>query len=72
MVDETAPSLAVAIKYHNPEFQLTNKELRLIRNFRAMKESAKDMLVDLSEQYRRTLPAEPVRLRLLRSDKTVV
>jgi hypothetical protein len=65
MHDEVAPKLVVASKNDNDEFQLSSRERVLIRNFRAMKGSARDMLVDLSEQYKRTLPAEPVKLRLL-------
>lgn len=72
MVDETVPSLAVVTRHQSSDFQLTSKEMRLIRNFRSLKESAKDMLVDLSDQYCRTLPAEPVRLKLLRSGESGV
>lgn len=59
--------LAVICEYG--DLQLTAKERHLIMNFRAMKVSAKDMLLDLSDQYKRTLPAAPVELRLLRSGK---
>lgn len=65
MSDEVAPKLVVTPKNDNDEFQLSSREQVLIRNFRAMKGSARDMLVDLSEQYRRTLPAAPTKLRLL-------
>lgn len=67
MLDETLTMMTLARKPDNAEFQLSSREQILIRNFRAMKPSAGDMLVDLSEQYVRTLPANPVKLRLLRT-----
>jgi hypothetical protein len=67
MLDETKLEVAIAPKSDNDRCQLSSQERVLIRNFRAMKSGAQDMLCDLSEQYRRTLPATPVDLRLLRS-----
>ena len=67
MLDETVPMMTLARKTDDAEFQLSSREQILIRNLRAMKSSAGDMLVDLSEQYVRTLPAKPVKLRLLRT-----
>lgn len=67
MMDETVPTMAAVPKGDSEEFQLTDQELRLIRNFRALKAGARDMLVDLSEQYKRTLPAEAPSLQLVRS-----
>lgn len=64
MVDETVPSIAVAIS-NGDEFQLTARERRLILNFRALKGGAQVMLLDLTEQYKRTLPAERAKLKLL-------
>jgi hypothetical protein len=66
-MDETVPTMAAVPKGDNEEFHLTGQELRLIRNFRALKAGARDMLVDLSEQYKRTLPAEAPSLQLVRS-----
>lgn len=65
MPDETMPTLAIATKNDNDDFQLTWRERKLISNFRAMKRSAQDAMVDLSEQYKRTLPAAPVKLALV-------
>lgn len=64
MIDETVPNLAV-VASNNDEHQLTAREQRLIRNFRAVKGGAQEMLLDLSDQYKRTLPAERVKLELL-------
>lgn len=69
MLDDTTPMLGLVPKTDNDDFHLTNGERRLVRNFRAMKGSAQEMMLDLSEQYRRTLPAAPVKLRLLGSGK---
>lgn len=66
MSDKKMPTMSIAVVSAD-EFQLNARERRLIDNFRAMKGSAKEMLVDLSEQYKRTLPASPVKLTLLRS-----
>lgn len=68
MLDETVPRVVATAKIDNDGFQLTGRELRLIRNFRAVKPGAQEMLLDLSEQYKRTLPATPPVLRLLRSE----
>jgi hypothetical protein len=46
---------------------LTSQERQLIANFRATKTSARQFLVDMSAEYKRTLPAEPVRLTLAHS-----
>lgn len=62
-----SPLRRVENKTGGDDFQLTSSERRLIQNFRAMKGTARDMMLDLSEQYRRTLPAVPVSLRLLRT-----
>jgi len=67
MLDETVPMMTLARKADDADFQLSSREQILIRNLRAMKSSAGDMLIDLSEQYVRTLPATPVKLRLLRA-----
>jgi hypothetical protein len=66
MVEKTVLEVAIAPKTDNIDFQLTVQELRLIRNFRTLKVGAKEMLVDLSEQYTRTLPADRPDLRLVR------
>lgn len=65
MLDDTLPRLGIVSKTDNDNFQLSSSERRLIRNYRAMKAGAQGMLVDLSEQYMRTLPAVPAKLRLL-------
>jgi len=39
------------------DFQLTNSERRLICNYRAMKQSAQDAFVDISEEFAQALPA---------------
>jgi hypothetical protein len=44
---------------------LTAGERRLILNYRAVEACAQEMLVDLSGQYKRTFPAEPVKLTLV-------
>lgn len=64
MVDETVPSMTVAVS-NDDEYQLTARERSLIRNFRTLKGGAQEMLLDLSEQYKRTLPAERAKLKLL-------
>jgi hypothetical protein len=68
MLDKTTPQMRIAASVED-EFHLDAREQRLIRNFRAAKESAKEMLVDLSDQYKRTLPAARVKLQLLRPAK---
>lgn len=65
MPNEMTPKLVVATKNENNDFQLTSQERRLIANFRAMRKGAQSMFVEMSEQYKRTLPAEPVKLQLL-------
>lgn len=60
MSDEMMPKPVNAIKNDNDDFQLTARERRLISNFRAVRPSAQDMLFDLSEQYKYTLPAVSV------------
>lgn len=69
MLDDTAPTLGLVVKADNNDFPLTSGERRLVCNFRAMKGTAQEMMLDLSEQYRRTLPAVPVKLRLLGAGK---
>lgn len=69
MLDDTIPTLGLVPKTDNDNFHLTSRERRLVRNFRGMKGTAQEMMLDLSEQYIRTLPAAPVKLRLLRSGK---
>lgn len=49
----------------NPDLQLTSEERQLIVNFRAMERCAQQMIVDSATQYRRSLPAERVRLTLV-------
>lgn len=66
MREEIAPTVRVVTHNDIDDLRLSGRERRLIDNFREMKESARDMLVDLSDQYRRTLPAKRVELRLLR------
>jgi len=65
MLEDDKPKIGLAYETDADDFQLTGRERHLIRNFRAMKGNAQDMLFDLSGQYMRTLPATPVRLRLL-------
>ena len=69
MLDEIVSKLGVVPKTDSEDFPLTSRERRLVRNFRAMKSTAQEMLLDLSDQYKRTLPAAPVKLQLLRSGK---
>jgi hypothetical protein len=69
MKNDTARKAPLTIISEHDDLHLTAKERRLILNFRATKVSAKEMLLDLSDQYKRTLPAEPVKLRLLGSGK---
>lgn len=45
--------------------QLTPQECRLIANFRAMKDSAKHTMVDVSEEWARALPAARAKLTLV-------
>jgi hypothetical protein len=47
------------------EVQLTARERQLINNFRALAPCAKDLMLDLSAEYKRTLPAAPVKLTLM-------
>ena len=70
MPDKTVPTISIAAA-NEDEFQLDARERKLIRNFRAMKSSAKEMLVDLSEQYKRTLPATPTKLCLVGATEKV-
>jgi len=65
MLDDEKTQIGLVYEGDTDEFQLTGRERHLIRNFRAMKGSAQEMLFDLSAQYMRTLPATPVKLRLL-------
>jgi hypothetical protein len=65
MSDETMPKLVLAAENDNDEFQLTVQERRLVSNFRAMKRSAQSVFVEMSESYRRTTPAEAIKLQLL-------
>lgn len=60
MSDEMMPKPVNLTKNDNDNFQLTARERRLISNFRAVRASAQNMLFDLSEQYKYTLPAAPV------------
>lgn len=64
MREEMAFGTAVADE-HDEELELSDSERRLIDNVRMMKESAQEMLLDLSEQYRRTLPMRRVELRVV-------
>lgn len=48
---------------------LIAQERQLISNFRAAAACAKTMLVDLSVQYKRALPATPVALTLVGTDR---
>jgi hypothetical protein len=54
-----------AVDNGNDDLHLTDEERRLILNFRAVEACAQEMLVDLSGQYKRTLPAAPVCLRVV-------
>jgi hypothetical protein len=65
MPDETMPTLVIATENDNDEFQLTSQERRLLSNFRSMKRSAQSVFIEMSENFKRTIPAEPVKLRLL-------
>lgn len=65
MSDETMPKLVLATERDNDEFQLTSQERRLVSNFRAMKRSAQCVFVEMSENFRRSTPAEPPKLQLL-------
>ena len=66
MREEIAPTGVATLRSYDDELQLSSRERRLLTNFRQMKESAREMLVDLSDQYRRTLPEKRAELRLLR------
>lgn len=63
----TSPRVVVDNKV--ADFVLTSRERRLISNFRATEIVGQEMLLDSSEQYMRILPAEPVKLSLLRTSK---
>jgi hypothetical protein len=65
MVDEIA-SPRVVVDNQSVDIVLTSRERRLISNFRAVEAAGQDMLLDLSAQYVRTLPATTVKLSLLR------
>lgn len=65
MPDETMPKLVLAAENDNDDFQLTSQERRLVSNFRAMRRSAQCVFVEMSENFKRTTPAEPVKLQLL-------
>lgn len=65
MPDETMPTVVLAAENENEDFQLTWRERKLISNFRAMKKVAQDAMVDMSEQYKRTLPVTPAKLTLV-------
>ncbi len=67
MADDTTSGGAAVEDQLGAYVHLSGSEQRLIANYRHMKDSAQEMLLDLSAQYRRTLPATPVRLRLLRA-----
>jgi DNA primase catalytic subunit len=60
MQDETIRKASPVIISDNDELQLTADERRLILNFRTVRACAQEMLVDLSAQYKRTMPAEAV------------
>lgn len=47
------------------DVRLTSDERQMIANFRAMKDSAQQMLLMLAAQYSCILPAEPVRLTVV-------
>ena len=51
----------------NDGLQLTKQERQLIANFRAIDSCAKAMTVDLTAHLKRSMPAEPARLALVRS-----
>lgn len=72
MRDETVPKKVVAADEEVDSMQLSGPERRLITNFRATKDSAREMLIDLSEHYRRTLPAKRIELRLLQPGEPVI
>jgi hypothetical protein len=69
MMEKSVRNVEMVLKTDNAGFQLSGQERSLISNFRAMKGSAQGMLLDLAEEYKRTLPAEPVKLRLLTPGK---
>jgi hypothetical protein len=66
MQDKVA-SPRVVVQNNDADFVLTNRERRLISNFRATEIAGQEMLLDTSEQYMRILPAAPVKLSLLRA-----
>jgi len=49
----------------NADLRLTQVERQIIANFRAMERCAQQMIVDLTNQFKYTLPAERVRLTLV-------
>lgn len=65
MQDDIVRKSLLVVAADNDELLLSAAERRLILNFRAVRGGAKDMLLDLSDQYARTLPAASVSLRLL-------
>lgn len=62
-MSEREPQLTACVS--NTELKLTSQERMLIKNFRAMEAVAQHTLVDVSEEWARILPAEPVRLTLV-------
>jgi hypothetical protein len=57
MPDKMTPESLAADGDDNDSFPLTVREKRFISNYRAMRVTAQEMLFNLSEQYRYTLPA---------------
>lgn len=57
MPDEMMPAAVVPNMNDNADFQLTGLERRLVSNFRAMKRSAQETFVDISEEFALALPA---------------
>jgi hypothetical protein len=57
MQDDTVRKAPLAAIVGSDDLQLTAEERRLILNYRAMKACAQEMLVDISGQYKRTMPA---------------
>jgi hypothetical protein len=65
MQNETKKIAALAPMITDKALILTSDERKLIENYRRLRRSAQNMLVDLSDQYTRTLPAEPFRFALV-------
>jgi hypothetical protein len=65
MFDDAAQPLSLVASAEPSTNDLSADERRLIRNYRAVKAAAQSMLVDLSEQWAKTLPAERPSLRLV-------